>query len=226
MDQLTAADADLQALLGYSFATPGLLGRALTHKSVGGARSNERLEFLGDRVLGMIIAEHLHDAHPGWEEGRLSVRFNGLVRRETLAEIARAIALGRHLRLGKGEEEQGGRDKPALLADALEAVIAAIHLDGGLAAARAAVLRLWAAHLTNRASVPRDAKTALQELTVARGLGLPAYREAARSGPDHAPHFMVEVRVGEQRAAWGEGASKRLAEQAAAQLLLDRLEQE
>lgn len=223
---MTAADADLCSRLGYRVATPGLLERALTHRSLDAEGSNERLEFLGDRVLGMVIAEYLHAQFPTWDEGRLSVRFNGLVRRETLAEIARSMDLGRDLRLAKGEEEQGGREKPALLADALEAVIAAVHLDGGLAAARDVILRLWSAYLANQAPVPRDAKTALQELTVARGLGLPSYRETARTGPDHAPRFVVEVSAGDGRPARGEGGSKRLAEQAAAQALLDQLEQD
>ncbi|MDD3447230.1 MAG: ribonuclease III domain-containing protein, partial [Zavarzinia sp.] len=140
---MTPIDTFEQAL-GHRFADRSLLTRALTHKSFGAEISNERLEFLGDRVLGMVVAETLYAAHPSWEEGALAVRLNGLVRRETLAQIAGEIALGRVLRLARGEEEQGGRAKPAILADAMEAVIAAVYLDGGLPAARGIVARLWA----------------------------------------------------------------------------------
>jgi len=216
----------LSRALGHQFADPALLQRALTHKSAGTENSNERLEFLGDRVLGMVVAETLYAAHPGWDEGTLAVRLNGLVRRETLAQIAGDIDLGRHLRLAKGEEEQGGRAKPAILADAMEAVIAAVYLDGGLAAARGVVARLWADYLANRLTPPKDAKTALQEWAVGRGLGQPRYELVARSGPDHAPIFAVAVVLPAGERGEGRGPSKRVAEQEAAQRLLDALKGE
>lgn len=213
----------LTRAIGHQFADPGLLARALTHKSAGADTSNERLEFLGDRVLGMVVAETLYAAHPGWDEGELAVRLNGLVRRETLAQIAVEIDLGRYLRLAKGEDEQGGRAKPAILADAMEAVIAAVYLDGGLAAARGVVGRLWSGYLANKITPPKDAKTALQELSVARGLGQPRYEMVDRSGPDHAPVFVVAAVLPGGERAEGRGSSKRVAEQEAAQRLLDIL---
>ena len=213
-------------VLGHRFADRNLLLRALTHKSFGSETSNERLEFLGDRVLGMIVAETLYAAHPTWEEGELAVRLNGLVRRETLAQIATDIGLGRFLRLAKGEEEQGGRAKPAILADAMEAVIAAVFLDGGLPAARGVVARLWADYFANRVSPPKDAKTALQEWTVAKGLGQPRYETVDRSGPDHAPVFIVAVILPGGDRATGEGTSKRTAEQEAAKALIKALKAE
>jgi ribonuclease-3 len=222
---VTAA-ADLAAFaarLGHAFRRPGLLREALTHASIAGpARpDNQRLEFLGDRVLGLVIAEALIAADPGAAEGQLAPRFNALVRRETCAEVARAIGLGEVLRLGRSEMISGGRRKEALLADAMEAVIAAVYLDAGLEAARALVLRLWGPRLAAVAGDARDAKTALQEWAQARGLPPPAYVEIAREGPDHAPAFTVEARLATGAAARARGASKRAAEQAAAQALRD-----
>lgn len=221
-DPVTPIDTFEQAL-GHRFADRSLLTRALTHKSFGAEISNERLEFLGDRVLGMVVAETLYAAHPSWEEGALAVRLNGLVRRETLAQIAGEIALGRVLRLARGEEEQGGRAKPAILADAMEAVIAAVYLDGGLPAARGIVARLWADYFANRITPPKDAKTALQEWSVAQGLGQPHYETRDRSGPDHAPVFVVAVVLPGGKSAEGQGTSKRTAEQEAAKALLQEL---
>ncbi|TDP47798.1 ribonuclease III [Zavarzinia compransoris] len=222
---MTAPDSFGQ-VLGHHFADRNLLLRALTHKSFGAETSNERLEFLGDRVLGMVVAETLYAAHPTWDEGALAVRLNGLVRRETLAQIAGDIGLGRFLRLAKGEEEQGGRAKPAILADAMEAVIAAVFLDGGLPAARGVVARLWVDYFANRVSPPKDAKTALQEWTVAQGLGQPRYETVDRSGPDHAPVFIVAVILPGGETATGEGTSKRNAEQEAAKALITALKAE
>lgn len=219
---MTAIEGLIEAL-GHRFTDRALLQRALTHKSFGAEISNERLEFLGDRVLGMVVAETLYAAHPDWEEGALAVRLNGLVRRETLSSIAEGIALGRFLRLAKGEDEQGGRAKPAILADAMEAVIAAVYLDGGLAAARGVVSRLWADYFANRVTPPKDAKTELQEWSVAQGLGQPRYETRDRSGPDHAPVFVVAAVLPGGQSAEGRGSSKRIAEQEGAKSLLDRL---
>lgn len=225
---------DLAALadrLGHRFAEPGRLERALTHGSAAsGARADyQRLEFLGDRVLGLLVAEALMQSHPDEAEGGLAPRFNALVRRETLAEIAGEIGLGQHLRLGRSEATSGGRRKAAILADALEAAIAAIYLDGGLEAARAVVARHWRARIASQDEAPRDAKTAVQEWAQARGLAPPAYRLVAREGPDHAPRFRVEARLAPGdaaegiAAATGEAASKKQAEQRAAAALLETL---
>ncbi len=214
--------------LGHGFARPELLARALTHPSAahrqgGTDDSYERLEFLGDRVLGLIVADLLMARFPREPEGALAVRHAELVRRETLAEVAGEIGLDAYLRLAKGEEAAGERRNPALLADACEAVIGALYLDGGLAVAWAFVERLWGARLEAEAPPPKDAKTALQEWAQARALGLPKYREVERQGPAHEPHFTLEVAVGDAQPARGEGRSKRLAEQAAAACLLARL---
>ncbi len=224
--------SELAERLGHGFAQPELLARALTHPSAatrqGGIDdSYERLEFLGDRVLGLIVADLLMARFPREPEGPLAVRHAELVRRETLAEVAGEIGLHDFLRLAKGEEAAGERHNPALLANACEAVIGALYLDGGLAVAWAFVERLWGGRLEAVAQPPQDAKTGLQEWAQARALGLPKYREVGREGPAHEPHFTIEVEVGGpgqgQEPARGEGRSKRLAEQAAAARLLARL---
>ncbi len=214
--------------LGHGFARPELLTRALTHPSAATRQdgiddSYERLEFLGDRVLGLIVADLLMARFPQEAEGALALRHAELVRRETLAEVAREIGLDDYLRLAKGEEAAGERQNPALLANACEAVIAALYLDGGLPVAWAFVERLWAARLEADVRPPQDAKTALQEWAQGRALGLPNYREVGREGPAHEPHFTLEVAVEGQEPARGEGRSKRLAEQAAAARLLARI---
>ncbi len=224
-----AADpAALRKWLGHGFARPDLLVQALTHPSAATRRgagddSYERLEFLGDRVLGLIVADLLLARFPDEQEGALAVRHAELVRRETLAEIAGEIGLERYLRLAKGEEAAGERHNPALLANACEAVIGALYLDGGLGAAQDFVAPLWRERLESAARPPQDAKTALQEWAQGRALGLPKYREVGREGPAHEPHFTVEVEVLGREPARGEGRSKRLAEQAAATRLLARL---
>jgi ribonuclease-3 len=214
--------------LGHEFARPELLIRALTHPSAAHRQgdiddSYERLEFLGDRVLGLIVADLLMARFPREPEGALALRHAELVRRETLAEVAAEIGLDDYLRLAKGEEAAGERHNPALLANACEAVIGALYQDGGLAVAWTFVERLWGARLAADAQPPQDAKTALQEWAQARALGLPKYREVGREGPAHEPYFTLEVAVGGQQPARGEGRSKRLAEQAAAARLLARL---
>ncbi|MFW5655372.1 MAG: ribonuclease III [Roseicyclus sp.] len=211
--------------LGHRFEDVGLLRRALTHSSLSSATrdDNQRLEFLGDRVLGLVMAEALLAQDAEAREGLLAPRFNALVRKETCAEVAREIDLGAVLRLGKSEMATGGRRKQALLGDAMEAVIAAVHLDGGFEAARALVLRLWGARLSRVEQDARDAKTALQEWAQARGQTPPDYVEIARTGPDHAPVFTVEARLQTGESARAEARVKRQAEQAAARALLDRM---
>jgi len=221
-----AVDA-LQRRLGHVFADPTLLERALTHASVGGGagktRDNEILEFIGDRVIGLLAAERLAELYPLAPEGELTVRLHGLVNREACARVARRMELGPALRLAGGETKTGGRDKDSILGDACEAVMAAVHLDGGLAAAREVFLDLWAEEFAGAAAgQPRDPKTALQEWAQGRGKGLPAYAVTARSGPDHAPMFTVEVTVQGLAPAAAEGRSRREAEKAAAAALLGR----
>ncbi len=220
---------DLRAFsdrIGHDFAQPELLIRALTHGSVSSATrpDNQRLEFLGDRVLGMVIAEALFRADPEAAEGKLAPRYNALVRKEACAAVARDIGLGDVLKLGRSETLSGGRRKLALLGDAMEAVIAAVYLDAGFDAARAMVLRLWKERIESVAEDARDAKTALQEWAQARGLAPPQYVEVARTGPDHAPVFTIEARLAGHAPARAEAASKRGAEQAAAARLLAELE--
>ncbi len=185
---------------------------------------NQRLEFLGDRVLGLVMAEALLTADPNAPEGLLAPRYNALVRRETCADVAREIDLGAVLKLGRSEMKSGGRRKEALLADAMEAVIAAIYQDGGFDAARAAILRLWGERISNVADDARDAKTALQEWAQARGEVPPQYVETARTGPDHQPIFTIEVRLASGLTEKATAGSKRHAEQAAATALLKKVD--
>jgi len=207
--------------LGHRFEHAELLQEALTHPSVRtrrGApkRGYERLEFLGDRVLGLIIAELLWRRFPDEAEGALTRRHTSLVRRETLTGVAKEVGLGSHIVLSAGEEAAGARANPSVLADVCEAVIAAIYLDGGLAAARNFVERWWEQRLTKLGAPPRDPKTALQEWAQARGRALPAYRTVATEGPAHRRTFTVTVTVEGVPPASASGSSKRAAETAAA----------
>ena len=224
--KLSADLAAFAARIGHDFRRPELLVRAVTHSSISTPQrpDNQRLEFLGDRVLGLVMAEALLAADKGASEGQLAPRFNTLVRKETCADVAREVALGEVLKLGRSEMMSGGRRKEALLGDAMEAVIAAIYLDGGFEAARAAILRLWGDRIGRVKADARDAKTALQEWAQARGLPPPAYRELAREGPDHQPLFTVEVRLETGEAESAKAGAKRQAEQAAAKALLGRME--
>jgi ribonuclease-3 len=227
MDQpYPARIALLEERLGHRFARPDLLQRAVTHASAADGehrRHNERLEFLGDRILGLVIAETLMKRFPDETEGDLARRHTSLVRREALAEVAQAIDLGGALILSKGEAESGGRDNPALLADACEAVIAALYLDGGLEAARRFIDARWGALIASAPEPPRDAKTTLQEWAQGLGLPLPRYATVATEGPPHEPLFTVEVVVQGRPPVRATGRSKRAAEQAAAGLMLDRI---
>lgn len=212
--------------LGHRFAKPETLIRAVTHSSIVSPHrdDNQRLEFLGDRVLGLVMAEALLKADPSAPEGLLAPRYNALVRREACADVARQIDLGTVLKLGRSEMKSGGRRKEALLADAMEAVIAAIYQDGGYDAARAAILRLWGDRINNVADDARDAKTALQEWAQARGEVPPQYVEVARTGPDHQPVFTIEVRLASGMTQKATAGSKRHAEQAAASALLEKVD--
>ncbi|SFE40054.1 ribonuclease III [Roseivivax sediminis] len=222
----SAALADLEARLGHRFADPRLLNRALTHGSMSGPKreDNQRLEFLGDRVLGLVMAEALLERDPGAAEGQLAPRYNALVRKETCAEVARDHGIGEALKLGRSERLSGGRRKMALLGDAMEAVIAAVYTDAGFDAAKALILRLWGARIDRVEEDARDAKTALQEWAQGRGLPPPSYAETGRTGPDHQPVFTIEARLSTGESASAEAPSKRQAEQSAAATLLARLE--
>jgi ribonuclease-3 len=216
--------AALEARLGYSFVNKRLLLHALTHVSGSPARADsyERLEFLGDRVLGLIVAHMLYGAFGGESEGVLSRRLANLVRKETCAEVAENWGVGPFIRLGEGEAQTGGRKKRAILGDICEAIIGAVFLDGGLPAAELVVRVAFEPRMQAPGRKLRDAKTSLQEWAQGRRLTTPRYRLASRSGPDHAPFFEVAVEVAGFAAAKGSGASKRSAEQSAAQAFLER----
>ncbi|MGC1302902.1 MAG: ribonuclease III [Caulobacteraceae bacterium] len=227
MNARTAAVADLEQRIGYTFHDRARLERSLTHASVGdGARKagdNERLEFLGDRVLGLLTAERLIAADPHATEGDLAPRLNALVNRATCARVARRMDLGPALRLSGAETKAGGREKDSILAGACEAVIAALYEDGGLEAARAVFLAFWTEEFAAiQAPRPKDSKTRLQEWAQSKGRPLPAYRVTDRQGPEHAPLFTVEAVVEGFEAAAATGSSRQAAEKAAAQALLDR----
>ncbi len=212
----------IEETIGYRFNDASLLEQALTHRSADADTNNQRLEFLGDRVLGIIIAQKLFERFPDEREGELARRFAGLVSGVALADVAQTINLGQKLKLSSSEEASDGRNNSSSLEDSCEALIGAIYLDGGLDAARTFVLRFWEDIMSRDSEPPKDAKTTLQEWAQAHGLPLPDYNELERSGPAHAPQFTVEVRVRERRAV-GEGASKRSAEQDAARLLLEEI---
>ena len=211
-----------QTLLGHRFARPELLAEALTHRSAAGAKgvgSNERLEFIGDRVLGLIVAEWLIERFPNEQEGKLGPRMAALVSKPALAEIAQSHGLAPLLNVAAGESKRGVRNQATVLADALEAVIGALYLDAGLDASRNFIRRVMAEVVDKQFIPPKDPKTALQEWVLKRALPLPAYEVVEMSGPSHAPHFVIKVSVGDA-AGRGEAGSKRAAEQAAAQALL------
>ncbi|MBT8408578.1 MAG: ribonuclease III [Alphaproteobacteria bacterium] len=224
--RLSAELAAFAARLGHEFAQSGLLVQAVTHGSAAGAMrpNNQRLEFLGDRVLGLVMAEALFSGEDEASEGQMAPRYNALVRKETCADVARELDLGAVLRLGRSEMMSGGRRKEALLGDAMEAVIAAVYLDAGYDAARDVILRHWGQRIDNVDADARDPKTALQEWAQARGQTPPVYSELSRTGPDHAPVFTIEARLDTGERATAEAASKRAAEQAAAKTLLETLD--
>ena len=240
---MSSTREQLEARLGHQFSRPELLERALTHSSAipelraahtaeGSAgplpQDNEQLEFLGDAVLDMLASEYLISLFPQWTEGQLSKSRARLVNARALELAARRLRLGEHFLLGRGEEKTGGRDKPALLADAFEAVIAAVYLDGGLLAAREVLRRaLFEQALEERGEriAESDRKSALQEFLQGRGQAPAEYRLAGESGPDHRKKFQIEVWVAGECLASGEGTTKKEAEQRAARSALERLEQ-
>ncbi|MEL6959381.1 MAG: ribonuclease III [Pseudomonadota bacterium] len=219
---------DFEVRLGHRFAKPELLIRAVTHASMSSPHrdDNQRLEFLGDRVLGLVMAEALLDADPNAPEGLLAPRFNALVRKETCADVARQIDLGAVLKLGRSEMKTGGRRKDALLGDGMEAVIAAVYLDAGFDAAKDRVVALWGDRVTQVEADARDAKTALQEWAQAKGEPPPDYIDIDRTGPDHAPIFTIEARLSSGPSERAQAPSKRQAQQAAAKALLAKLQGE
>lgn len=230
----TELPGDLVDRLGWTFSDPGLYHRALAHRSWcaehAGEDSNERLEFLGDAVLGMVITDQLIRRHPDRSEGWLSRARSDLVRAGTLYDIARELDVGSHLRLGRGEERTGGRDKPSILADAVEALLGAVYLDGGMPAATTVVERLFASRLADLDAhaddgadpAPTDCKSRLQEHCARGGGDVPTY-EWRESGPEHDKHFTAYVRLGGRLLASGTGHSKKQAEQAAAAAALDAM---
>jgi ribonuclease-3 len=221
-----AAASALEKTIGYRFKDRELFDRSLTHISAlaGGNRtqSYQRLEFLGDHVLGLIVSDMLFRAFPKADEGELSRRLADLVRREACADVARTINLGEALRLGTSEANAGGRTRTAILADVCEALVGAVYLDGGYDASAKLVAKLWGERMRRPARPLRDAKTMLQEWAQARGLPTPTYREVERTGPHHDPEFRVAVALPNHEPAEGLGRSKRAAEQAAAAVMLKR----
>lgn len=218
----TALTDRAPSAFGRKFKNKALLQRALTHASVGG-EDNEQLEFLGDRVLGFLIAEMLMQHFPNENEGSLALKLNALVRMETCARVGEEAGVGEALTLGSSEERSGGRKKPAILGDACEAVIAAIYLDGGIVAARKFVTKYWRPMMSEVEGDLRDPKNALQEWAQGRKLGTPVYKVTKREGPDHAPRFTVQVTVRGHDPEIGEGTNLRAAEQSAARILVLRL---
>jgi ribonuclease-3 len=221
---------DLQRRLGVTFRRPRMLEQALVHRSFRSNSdeecSNERLEFLGDAVLGQVVAEHFYRTFPEWTEGQLTKLKAAVVSEATLSEAARRIGLGDFLVMAKGEEHSGGRERPSLLSDALEAIIGAIYLDRGLRAARTLVLHLLEESIgaLERDVQRRDYKTLLQELTQSAHKQPPAYRVVAEEGPDHDKTFVIEARFGRHRLGAGMGKSKKEAEQNAAKEALEDTE--
>lgn len=217
--------------IDHEFSNPDLLRVALTHRSAAKGKDalsggNERLEFLGDRVLGLVVADMLYTRFGREREGAMAKRFVALVRRETLARVAVQINLGDLIQMAKGERAAGADTNPAILSDCMEAVIAALYLDGGLEPARSFIEKLWTPLLDEDNKPPQDAKTQLQEWLQGRGKPLPKYEMIGREGPAHAPVFTIELTASEGDSVSAEGKSKREAEQIAAQLMLDKLSDE
>ena len=219
----------LEEKLGYRFANRALLENALTHSSYAnenrakGVQSNERLEFLGDSVLGMVVADYLYRTHPDLPEGDLTRTRAALVCEESLAEVAQVLELGAYLKLGKGEEAGGGRTRPSITADAVEAVLAAVYLDGGIGSARKLIQR-FILDKEEEKSASRDYKTALQELVQRESGQVLRYQLVGESGPDHAKTFTVQVDLNGRAVGRGEGRSKKEAEQMAARAAIEALQ--
>lgn len=212
----------IEAIIGYEFRDAGLLKAALTHRSHDKKQSNQRLEFLGDRVLGLVVCDMLYHAFPNEQEGELARRHAALVCKELVAAVAASIELGKFIILSSSEESSGGRSNMSNLEDACEAVIGAVYLDGGFEAAQKFVETNWRPRLESIAEPPKDPKTSLQEWAQARALGLPLYEIVNQKGPAHAPEFFVRVKINGKQAE-ATAASKRAAEQIAARKLLEDL---
>jgi len=224
---MASSKDDFEARIGRTFRKKALLREALTHSSAAEGRTAapdyERLEFLGDRVLGLVVSEHLYALFPEEGEDKLAPRFNALVNRDACARAARRAGIGPHLVLSAAEARTGGREKDTILADACEALIAALYLDGGMKAARAFIEAYWADEFASAGEAPRDPKTALQEWTASRKRPNPRYDVVERSGPDHAPRFVVAAVVEGLETMCGEGGSKRDAEREAARAALKQV---
>ena len=219
----------LEEKRGYAFRDPSLLENALTHSSCanesrGKLQSNERLEFLGDSILGMVVAEHLYRNHPDLPEGELTRTRAALVCEESLVEVAKELGLGNYLKLGKGEEAGGGRNRPSIRADAVEAVLAAVYLDGGIGSARKIIQKYILTREVSSLSGIRDFKTALQELVQRESGQVLKYRLTGESGPDHDKRFFVEVDLNGAPIGNGAGHSKKEAEQMAAKAAIQKLQ--
>ncbi len=222
-DTASTTLGQFQSKIGYAFSNIELLQRALTHSSFGDGRQevrdNERLEFLGDRVLGLLAARFLFDDQHRFEEGDMAPRLNALVRKEACARAAKLAGVGEVLLLSKAEDRASGRDKTSILGDACEALLAALYLDGGMEAAKAFFDRYWQDDLENAHLSRTDAKSKLQEWAQGHGHGLPIYTLLERTGPDHAPKFLIEVKAG-SHTAQGRAHNKQEAERLAASSLL------
>ena len=219
----------LEEKLGYTFQDRSLLEQALTHSSCanesrGKLQSNERLEFLGDSILGMVVADHLYRNHPDLPEGELTRTRAALVCEESLVEAAQMLNLGAHLRLGKGEEAGGGRHRPSIQADAVEAVLAAVYLDGGIGSARKIIQKYILSREVAGLTKPRDYKTALQELVQRESDQVLKYQLVGEEGPDHDTRLFVEVTLNGTTIGSGSGRSKKEAEQMAAHMGIQSLE--
>lgn len=218
----TTEGGGLSEGLGYGFRDAKLFEQALTHGSLPKASDNyERLEFLGDRVLGLVIAEALYRQHGGEREGKLAARHSTLVRGDMCADVAEKLGLAEIVKVGVAEKKLGVNKMRSILGDVMEAIIGAIYMDGGMDAARDFVLKHWAVHLAKPETARKDAKTFVQEWVLARGAALPVYEVTARVGPEHQPEFTVKLSVGKYGEAHGSGRSKQIAEMAAAQQFIE-----
>lgn len=223
MTEKSSQYSEFYQIIGYTFKNPDLLREALTHPSLEGAANYQRMEFVGDRVLGLTIAAWMYELYPGVDEGGLASRHTNLVRREACAKVAENVNLGSFLHMAKSSEDTGGRARETINADACESVIGAIYLDAGYEAAEKFIRRHWADLANNVSVADRDAKTKLQELVQATGKPTPVYTTIDRSGPDHEPTFTISVKVKDNGEEIAKGLSKREAEQQAAALMLTRL---
>lgn len=214
---------ELEQKIGYRFRNAAYMEQALTHSSKSGSSNNERLEFLGDRVLNLVMAHALYEQFPQENEGTLAKRHSALVQGRMLAAVGTKVHIGDYIILSDSERQSGGAENENIVSDAMEALLGAVFLDGGLDSARAMILRLWDNYILSPADLPQDPKTELQEWVQARGLPLPEYEIVSRSGPDHAPVFEIELRVQGYDPVLADGTSRRHAEKEAARRMLLQL---